>query len=91
MNQSNAHDKGNKRAKNATEKAIFSPQFEYFDFSKAKGIIVNISAGMDLRVNEVDEVEDCIKPLLGAETKVCLGSVIILSMNNEIQVTIIAT
>src|SRR6202012_663968 len=52
---------GENRARIAAEAAIASPLLEDVDLSGAKGILVNITAGMDMSIGEFEEVGDSIK------------------------------
>lgn len=83
---------GEQRARQAAEAAIASPLLEDVNFSGAKGILANITAGIDMTIGEFEEVGDVIKTLISEEATVVVGTVIDDSMKDgEMRVTIIAT
>jgi len=82
---------GEDRAKIAAEVAISSPLLEDVNLSGAKGILVNITAGMDLSIGEFDEVGTTIKQFASENATVVVGTVIDPEMSGDIRVTIVAT
>ena len=82
---------GEDRARVAAEAAISSPLLEDINLTGAKGILVNITAGMDLTIGEFDEVGNTIKGFASESATVVVGTVIDPEMSGEIQVTIVAT
>lgn len=82
---------GNGRAREAAEAAIASPLLENVDLSGARGLLVNITAGMDISIGEFDEVGSTIKELASEDAKVVVGAVIDPEMENELRVTVVAT
>ena len=82
---------GEERAKIAAEAAISSPLLEDVNLSGAKGILVNITAGMDLSIGEFDEVGSTIKEFASENATVVVGTVIDPEMSGDIRVTIVAT
>ena len=56
--------RGENRAQQAAEAAIASPLLENVDLAGARGIRVNITAGMDMAIGEFEEVGNTIKGLL---------------------------
>ena len=82
---------GEDRAKVASEAAISSPLLEDINLSGAKGILVNITAGMDLSIGEFDEVGGTIKQFASENATVVVGTVIDPEMSGEMRVTIVAT
>ena len=82
---------GEDRAKVAAEAAISSPLLEDINLSGAKGILVNITAGMDLSIGEFDEVGCTIKQFASENATVVVGTVIDPEMSGEMRVTIVAT
>ena len=82
---------GDDRAKVAAEAAISSPLLEDINLSGAKGILVNITAGMDLSIGEFDEVGCTIKQFASENATVVVGTVIDPEMSGEMRVTIVAT
>ncbi len=82
---------GEDRARMATEAAISSPLLEHIDLSGAKGILANITAGMDFCIGEFNEVGNIIKTVSAEEATVVIGTVLNPDLNDELWVTIVAT
>ncbi len=82
---------GEDRAKVAAEAAISSPLLEDVNLSGARGILVNITAGMDLAIGEFDEVGTTVKEFASDDATVVVGTVIDPEMSGDIRVTIVAT
>ncbi|MCG8324410.1 MAG: cell division protein FtsZ [Thiotrichales bacterium] len=82
---------GEDRAKLAAESAISSPLLEDVNLSGARGILVNITAGMDLAIGEFDEVGNTVKQFASDNATVVVGTVIDPEMSGDIRVTIVAT
>ncbi|MEX2524689.1 MAG: cell division protein FtsZ [Gammaproteobacteria bacterium] len=82
---------GEDRAKVAAEAAISSPLLEDVNLSGAKGILVNITAGMDMSIGEFDEVGNTVKDFASDNATVVVGTVIDPEMSGEMRVTIVAT
>ena len=83
--------KGDNRAREAAEAAIRSPLLEDVDLQGARGILVNITAGMDLTLGEFTEVGDTIEEFASADATVVVGTVIDPEMTDELRVTVVAT
>ncbi len=83
---------GENRARAAAEAAIASPLLEDVDLSGAKGILVNITAGLDMSIGEFDEVGSVIQAIASQEgATVVVGTTIDPDMTDELRVTIIVT
>ncbi len=82
---------GEDRAKMAAQAAISSPLLEDVNLSGAKGILVNITAGLDLTIGEFDEVGNTVKQFASDNATVVVGTVIDPEMSGEMRVTIVAT
>ena len=82
---------GEERARVAAEAAISSPLLEDVNLSGARGILVNITAGMDLSIGEFDEVGNTVKAFASENATVVAGTVIDPEMSGDIRVTIVAT
>jgi cell division protein FtsZ len=84
---------GNDRAREAAEAAINSPLLEDVNISGARGILVNITAGMDLSIGDFNEVGNAIKELASDEATVVVGTVIDpeLTTDDPLRVTLVAT
>lgn len=83
--------KGENRAREAAEAAIRSPLLEDINLQGARGILVNITAGMDLSLGEFSEVGDTIEEFASDNATVVVGTVIDPDMTEEIKVTVVAT
>jgi cell division protein FtsZ len=83
---------GDNRAKEAAAAAISSPLLEDINISGAQGILVNITAGLDLAIGELDDVGTAITELASADANVVVGTVIDSNMTDgELRVTMVAT
>jgi len=83
---------GENRAKEAAQAAISSPLLEDINISGAQGILVNVTAGLDLSIGELDDVGTAITELASADANVVVGTVIDSSMTDgELRVTMVAT
>ena len=81
---------GENRATEAAKKAISSPLLET-SIDGAKGVIMNITGGMNLSLYEVQEAADIVASASDEEVNMIFGSVINENLNDEIIVTVIAT
>jgi cell division protein FtsZ len=75
----------------AAEAAIASPLLEDVDLSGAKGVLVNITAGLDLSIGEFEEVGEVIKSITSESATVVVGTVIDSDLRDEVRVTVIVT
>lgn len=82
---------GEDRARVAAEAAISSPLLEDINLAGAKGILVNITAGMDFSIGEFEEVGNTIKQFASDNATVVVGTVIDPEMSGDMRVTIVAT
>ena len=82
---------GDNRAREAAEAAINSPLLGDIDLSGARGILVNITAGMDLTIGEFDEVGNTVRDFADEDATVVVGTVIDPDLENEMRVTVVAT
>jgi cell division protein FtsZ len=82
---------GENRGREAAEAAVASPLLEDIDLSGARGILVNVTAGMDMAIGEFDEVGQTVKEFASDDATVVVGAVIDPEMSNEIRVTVVAT
>lgn len=83
--------RGENRAREAAERAINSPLLDDIDLEGARGILVNITAGLDLSLGEFSEVGDTIEEFASDEATVVVGTVIDPDMSDELKVTVVAT
>jgi cell division protein FtsZ len=82
---------GEDRAREAAESAIHSPLLEDVNLAGAKGILVNITAGLDLSIGEFDEVGNTVREFADDDATVVVGTVIDPEMHDEMRVTVVAT
>ena len=82
---------GDDRAIKAAEKAIANPLLEDISVSGAKGLLVNITSGMDFTLGEFNEVGDVIDQVAASDAKVIIGTSIDETMEGKIRVTVVAT
>ena len=82
---------GENRAREAAEAAVSSPLLEDIDLAGAHGILVNVTAGMDLSIGEFQEVGNVVKQFASDDATVVIGTVIDPDLSNMIRVTVVAT
>ena len=82
---------GENRARLAAESAIASPLLEDVDMNGARGVLVNITAGMDMSIGEFEEVGEAVKSITSERATVVVGTVIDPELRDEIRVTVIVT
>ena len=83
---------GENRAREAATAAISSPLLEDIDISGAQGILVNVTAGLDLSLGELGDVSTTITELAAEDASVVVGTVINADMpEGELRVTMVAT
>ncbi len=82
---------GENRARAAAEAAISSPLLEDVNLSGAHGLLINVTAGMDLRTSEFHVVGDTVKQYASEDATVVVGYVIDPEMTDQIRVTVVAT
>lgn len=82
---------GDERAKQAARAAIASPLLEDVDLHGARGILINMTAGLDMTIGEFEEVGEVIKGFVSDEAMVVVGTVIDPEMTDELRVTVIVT
>ena len=83
---------GENRAHEAATLAISSPLLEDVNISGAQGILVNVTAGLDLAIGELDDVGTAITEYASADANVVVGTVIDADMpEGELRVTMVAT
>ncbi len=82
---------GENRAREAAEAAIASPLLEDVDFTGARGVLVNITAGVDMSIGEFEAVGEAIKSFTSDNATVVVGTVIDPEMSEELRVTVVVT
>ena len=82
---------GDARAMQATEMAISNPLIDDYTLKGAKGLLVNITGGKDLKLFEVDEVVNKIRSEVEADAEIIIGAITDSELNGKIRVSIVAT
>src|SRR3954471_3310826 len=82
---------GEKRALTAMQQAISSPLLEDVQIDGATGLLINITGGRDLTLQEVNEALTLVHDSADAEAEIIFGSLIDDSIKDEVKITIIAT
>ena len=82
---------GEGRAEKATELALNNPLIDDYSLKGAKGLLINITGGEDLKLFEVDEIVNKIRSEVDAEAEIINGSIIDPSLDGKIRVSIVAT
>ena len=95
LNQGMAHmgvgrASGENRAEDAAKEAIQSPLLET-SIEGARGVIINITGGEDLGLQEVNTAAELIQRSVDPEANIIFGTVIDPEMQDEIKITVIAT
>lgn len=83
--------RGDERATEAAEMAISSPLLEDIDLSGARGILVNITAGLDMAIGEFEEVGNVVRQFAADDATVVVGTAIDETLEGELRVTVVAT
>jgi len=83
--------RGENRAREAAEAAVSSPLLEDVNLNGAHGLLINVTAGPDLRTSEFSTVGDTVKKYASEDANVVVGCVIDPEMREEIRVTVVAT
>ena len=82
---------GDKRATDAAEKAIANPLLEDSSMKGAKGVLINITGGMDMTLFEVDEAANRIREEVDSDANIIFGSTFDESMNGRMRVSVVST
>ncbi|MGD8644076.1 MAG: cell division protein FtsZ [Chromatiales bacterium] len=82
---------GEDRAREAAEAAVRSPLLEDVNIAGAKGLLVNVTAGLDMSIGEFEEVGSTIKEFASDDATVVVGTVIDPDMTKDLRVTLVAT
>ena len=82
---------GEGRAIKATELALNNPLIDDYSLQGAKGLLINITGGEDLKLFEVDEIVNKIRAEVDPEAEIINGSIIESSLEGKIRVSIVAT
>ena len=82
---------GEDRAQEAAQEAITSPLLDEVSIAGARGVLINITGGMDLAIDEVSQISSIIQEEAGDDAEIIFGAVHDPSMEGQVRVTVIAT
>jgi cell division protein FtsZ len=82
---------GDGRALEAAERAIANPLLDGVSMQGAKGVIISITGGEDMRLMEVDEAANHIRELVDPDANIIWGSAFNENLNGKIRVSVVAT
>ncbi len=82
---------GENRAVEAAQEAVSSPLLDDVSIHGAMGVLINITGGMDLAIDEVTQISTIIQEEAGDEAEIIFGAVHDPSLEGKIRVTVIAT
>jgi cell division protein FtsZ len=82
---------GERRAIEAAEKAIANPLLDEVSMRGAKGVIINITGGDDLRLMEVDEAATHIRDMVDPDANIIVGSAFNKDLDGVMRVSVVAT
>jgi len=82
---------GDNRALEAAQKAISNPLLEGVSMQGAKGVIISITGGDDMRLLEVDEAANHIRDLVDPDANIIWGSAFNQELEGKIRVSVVAT
>lgn len=82
--------KGEDKTRSAVRKAVFSPLLET-QIEGATGVLLNVKGGIDIALDEVNEAAELVKDIVADDCNLIFGTSIDPSMDNEVEITIIAT
>lgn len=85
------YGEGDNRAQEAAQEAISSPLLDDVSIVGAKGVLLNITGGMDLAIDEVTQISTIIQEEVGDEAEIIFGAVHDPSMEGKVRITVIAT
>jgi cell division protein FtsZ len=82
---------GDNRSVEAAQEAISSPLLDEVTIAGAKGVLINITGGMDLAIDEVSQISTIIQEEAGDDAEIIFGAVHDPALEGKIRVTVIAT
>ena len=82
---------GENRAIEAAEAAISNPLLDEVSMKGAKGVLINITGGMDLTLYEVDEAANRIRSEVDPDANIIVGSTFDTSLDGRMRVSVVAT
>jgi len=85
------YGEGEDRAQEAAQEAISSPLLDEVSIKGARGVLINITGGMDLAIDEVHKISTIIHDEVGDDTEIIFGMVHDKKLKGQVRVTVIAT
>lgn len=82
---------GPNRAQEAAEMAIRSPLLEDINLAGAKGILVNVTAGLDMTIGEFEEVGNLVRAIASDDAVIVVGTALDPDLQDEMRVSVVAT
>ncbi|MBF0164894.1 MAG: cell division protein FtsZ [Magnetococcales bacterium] len=82
---------GDNRALEAATKAISSPLLDEISIHGARGVLINITGGYNLALQEVDDAVTVVKDMVHDDAIIVVGAVLDESMDDSVRVTVVAT
>ncbi|MGI9486987.1 MAG: cell division protein FtsZ [Geminicoccaceae bacterium] len=82
---------GERRAVEAAEAAISNPLLDEVSMKGARGVLINITGGMDMTLFEVDEAANRVREEVDPEANIIVGSTMDESMDGQMRVSVVAT
>lgn len=82
---------GDNRAQEAAQEAISSPLLDDVSIAGARGVLINITGGLDMAIDEVQQISSVIQAEAGDDAEIIFGAVHDPSLEGKIRVTVIAT
>lgn len=82
---------GEDRARVATEAALNNPLLDDVNLDGARGVLVNVTAGLDMTIEEFNEVGEMVREFASDDATVVVGNAIDMDMADELRVTVVAT
>jgi cell division protein FtsZ len=82
---------GDNRAQEAAQEAISSPLLDDVSIAGAQGVLINITGGLDLAIDEVTQISSIIQDEAGDEAEIIFGAVHDPGLEGKVRVTVIAT
>ncbi len=85
------YGQGENRAVDAAQEAISSPLLDNVSIAGAQGVLINITGGLDLTIDEVTTIASVIQEAAGEDAEIIFGAVHAPDLQSEVRVTVIAT
>lgn len=82
---------GQSRAVEAAQEALSSPLLDDISIRGARGVLINITGGMDLAIDEVAQISTIVREEAGDEAEIIFGAVHDEALDGQVRVTVIAT